>query len=191
MLFLLQSAAVAGTAFINATDTASLSATEADVTDFSSDVYDSFSIRLTDTATLSVAVDRAETASLSLVEVAVVTALTPTDYAVTDTTSLTITETSVVDVAIDVTDTTSLTLSSETGGTPDVLSDSISGTDTASISITDLASVDKRDFNQVDFVDDDTASLRFEEVATVTKINPVSRAKFRLGTWSIKFRIRQ
>lgn len=191
MLLLLQNPTVAGTVFLGVTDTASLSATEADVTEFASDVYDPFAIRITDTATLSVRVDRAETASLSLVEAAVVTALTPTDIAGTDSASLTLTETSVVDVAIDVTDTTSLTLSSESGGTPDVLADSIAGTDTASISITEVSAVDKRDFNQVDFVDDDIVSLYLEDAATVTRLYPVSRAKFALGAWSIKFRLRK
>lgn len=191
MLLLLQSAAAAGTLFIGVTDTTSLSATEADVTDFSSDVIESFDVSLTDTATLAVAVSRGETASLSLVEVTVLTTLGAISIAGTDTTSISATETSVVDVAVGVTDTTSVTLSSETGGTPAVADVVNSVTETTSITLTDAGTVDRRDFNSVDFADDETASIALEEKATLTKLYPVSRAKFRLGAWSIKFRIRK
>lgn len=188
MFLLLRSPSVAGTVFVNATDALSLSATEGDVANFSSDLLETLAFNFSDVASVVVQLNRSESFNVSLTEAAVVTAVAPANIAGTDTLSVSVAEIAAVNVAVAGTDTLSVS-DTETGAVTvrDVL---IAGTDTVAVSIAEIGTVDRRDFNQIFIDDDETLAISLDERATLEKNYPVSRIKFELGAWSIKFRMR-
>lgn len=124
-LFLLFQSDLTDTTSVNVSDTASLSATEGDVDSFDIVSSDEAALSLAEVITAAISVSRGDTASLAIADVSAVNISGNVAVNVTDTTSLSVTDAGDPKVDVAVTDTASLTLTDSGAVTVDTLTISV------------------------------------------------------------------
>lgn len=185
-MLLLLPQGTAGTVSKGVTDTASLSGSEGNLSDFSIETLDTASVNLGEVIQPAVRVDRAEFALLALSDVSSVLVSGTTAKAGTDTISISVDETatpSVVAVVLEVTD--DADIEAADASTLDVGQIAVDVTDDASIAAEDFAFA----AGVADIVRDsgDAISIRLEDAGVIVEIKPVAIARFTAKPDAIRF----
>lgn len=166
-LFLLFQSDLTDTVSLNLSDTANLTATEGPVDSFNITTDDWFDITLTEVITTGVSVDRGDTASIAANDTSSVNKSGNTAVNVTDTASLSVTDAGEVKDNIAVTDTASLTLTDS--GAVTVAALVINVADDAALLVTENVALDVSN-TLVNIGVSDTASMSAIDVSSLLDV---------------------